>query len=73
MTFAHHNTPFGNQRRGGKTKFVRAQQCANDNITTGFYLPIHLQSNAPAQVVQNQSLVCFRQAKFPRRSGAFDG
>ena len=72
MAFAHHDATFHHQRRCGKAEFVGAQQGGNGDIAPGFHLSVGLNSNAAAQVVQNEGLLRFRQAKFPGRAGMLD-
>ena len=69
MTLAHHDAAERNQRRGGKTEFIRTQQRANGDIAPGAQSAIHLHGNPTTQPVQHQSLLRFGKADLPRRSG----
>ena len=73
VAFAHHDAAFDHQRRGGKTEFIRAQQCANRYIATSFHLTVGLHANASAQAVQHQGLLGFGQTDFPGAASVFDG
>ena len=59
--------PIDHERRGGKTKFLRAQQRGNGHVAAGLQLAVGLDINAAAQIVQHERLVRLGQAEFPRR------
>ena len=73
VAFAHHDAALNDQRRGGKTELVGAQQRADDHVAAGLHLAISLHADAAAQAVQHQRLLGFGQANFPRRTGMLDG
>ena len=73
VAFAHHDAAFDNQRRGGKSEFVRTQQCADDDVTAGAHAAVDLDRDTPAQPVEHQRLVGFRQAQLPGTAGVADG
>ena len=51
MAFAHHDAAFNHQRRSREAEFIRTQQCADQDITTGFHLPIDLHRDAATQTI----------------------
>ena len=51
MAFAHHDAAFNHQRRGREAEFIRTQQCADQDITAGFHLPIDLYRDATTQTI----------------------
>ncbi len=66
VAFAHHDAPRGDQRRGGKAKLVGPQQRADGDVAAGAQPPIDLHCNAAAQVIEQQRLLGFGKADFPR-------
>ena len=73
MALTHHHAAFHNQRSRRKAKFVSTQERTDDNVTAGLNLTVHLDSDAVSQVVDHQSLLRFRKALFPRRTGKLNG
>ena len=69
MAFAHHDAACSNQWCGRKAELVRAQQGTNRDIASGAQTAIDLDRNAAAQIVEQQRLLCFSKANFPRGSG----
>ena len=72
MANAHHDATERHQRRGGKTKFLRAEQRGDDHVAAGLQLAVGLHGDAAAQIVQHQGLVRFGQAEFPRHASVLD-
>ena len=72
MAFAHHDAALHDQWRRRKTKFVCAQQRADQHIATGFHLAVDLDRDTATQAIQHQRLLRFSQAQFPRRARVFD-
>ena len=72
MAFAHHDAAFDHQRRGGEAEFVRAEHGADDHVAPGLDLAVDLHRDAPAQAVEHQRLLRFREAQLPRRAGVLD-
>ena len=72
MADAHHDAAQRDQRRGGKTKFLRAQQRGDDDVAAGLQLAVGLHGDAAAQIVQHERLMRFGQAQFPRKAGVLD-
>ena len=72
MAFPHHDAAFDDQRRGRKPEFFRAQQRGDGDITPGLHLPVGLDPDAAAQIVEHKRLMCFRQAQFPGNAGILD-
>ena len=73
VALAHHNAAFNHQRCGGKTEFIRTEQCTDQYIASGFQLSVHLQTDATTQFVQHQRLLCFGKTQLPRCSRMFNG
>jgi len=73
VAFAHHDAAFDHQRCSGKAEFVSTQQRANGHVAAGFHLAVGLHTNAAAQAVEHQGLLCFSQTDFPRAASVFDG
>ena len=66
MADAHHDAAQHHERRGGKTKFLRAEQRGHGHVAAGLHLAVGLHVNAAAQIVQHERLVRLGQAEFPR-------
>ena len=69
MAFAHHDAAGRDQRAGGEAELIGPQQRAHHHVPPGAQAAIHLHHNPPAQPVQHQGLLGFRQPDFPRRPG----
>ena len=65
MANAHHDATQRHQRRGGKTKFFRAEQRGDNNVAASLQLAVGFHHDAAAQIVQQQGLVRFGQAQVP--------
>ena len=59
MTLAHHGATQHDERCSGETELVCSQQRRHDHVTSGAQLPVHLQHDARAQVVEYERLVRF--------------
>ena len=66
---AHHNATHDDQRRRGEAEFLGAEERADDHITAGFELPVDLDDNTAAEIVEQEGLVRLGQAEFPRHAG----
>ena len=64
--------PSDDQRRGGKAKFLRAQQGGDDDVAPRLQLAVGFDDDAAAQIVEHQRLVRLRQPQFPRNAGMLD-
>ena len=53
MTHSHHDTAQGHQSGGGETKFLGAKHRGNDDIAAGFQLPVRLDGDAAAQIIEH--------------------
>ena len=73
MARAHHDAAQRLQRPGGESKFFRAKQGADDDVAAGLQLPVDLDADAAAQVVENKHLVRFGEPELPRNSSVLDG
>ncbi len=69
VALAHHDAARSDERRGGESELVGAEERTNRDIASGAQTAIHLNRNASAQGVQNQGLMGFGKANFPRRTG----
>ena len=69
MADAHHDTTRNDQRRSGKAVFFRAQQRCDHDVASALHLPVGLNNDAAAKIVQHEHLMRFRQAKLPRNAG----
>ena len=72
MADAHHDAAQRDQRRGGKTKFLRAQQRGDDHVAARLQLAVGFHGDAAAQIIQDQRLVRFGQPQFPRNARVLD-
>ena len=68
MANAHHDAAEHDERRGGKTKFLRAEQRGDGHVAARLHLAVGLDVNAAAEIVQHQRLVRLGHAEFPRRA-----
>ena len=73
VAFAHHDAAHGDQRHGGEAELFGAQQRGNHHVAARLQLAVGLHFDAAAQIVQQQHLLGFGQAQFPRQSGVLDG
>ena len=73
MADAHHDAAERDERRGGETEFLGAEQRGDDHVAAGLQLAVRLDGDAAAQIVQHQRLVRFGEAEFPRQAGVLDG
>ena len=69
MAFAHHDAARCDQRRGGETEFIGAEQNAHRHVAPGAEAAIGLYRDAAAQTVQHKCLLGFGEADFPRTAG----
>ena len=60
MANPHHDATERHQRRRGKAKFFRAEQCGDDHVAPGFELAVGFHGNAAAQIIEHQRLMRFR-------------
>ena len=72
MADAHHDAAERDERRGGETEFLRAEQRGDDHVAPGLQLAVRLDADAAAQIVQHERLVRFGEAEFPRHARVFD-
>ena len=68
MAHAHHDAAERDQRRGGETEFLGAEQRGDGHVAAGLQLAVGLDDDAAAQVVEDQRLVRFGEAEFPRQA-----
>ena len=72
VAFAHHDAALNHQGAGGKTKLIRAQQRADDNVTRRFSSARQPARGCACATVQHQGLLRLGQANLPGLP-AFDG
>ena len=72
MAFPQHDAAERHERNRRKSEFVRAKHGRNRHVAPGFQLPVGLQADAPAQIVQHENLLRFRNAKLHRQPGVFN-
>ena len=61
----HHKASQGYQGSGGKTEFLGSKQAGNRNVAASLELPVGLKNDSASKVVEEKSLVGFRQPKLP--------
>jgi hypothetical protein len=57
--------PSGDQRRGGETELLGAEQGGDDDVAAGLELAVGLDRDAAAQVVEHERLVGLGEAELP--------
>ena len=72
VAFAHHHAPAYHQRRRREPEFLRTQQSAHHHVAPRLDLPVGLQPDPAAQLVQHQRLLRLGQPQFPRGSRMLD-
>ena len=72
MAGAHHDAAERHERRGGEAELLGSEQRADDDVAPGLELPVHLDGDAAAQVVENEDLVGLGQAQLPGDPGVLD-
>ncbi len=72
VAFAHHDAAHGDQRRGGKSEFLGAQQRGDRDVAPGLQLAVHLHAHAAAQIVHHQDLLRLGKPEFPGNSRVAD-
>ncbi len=73
MADAHHDAADGDERAGGETEFLGAEQGGDDDIAAGLQLAVGLDGDAAAQIVENEGLVGLGEAEFPGEARVLDG
>ena len=73
MALAHHDAAHRDERRRGKAEFFGAEQRSDDDVAAGLQFAVGLHADAAAQIVQQQNLLRFGQAEFPRNARMLDG
>ena len=71
MAFAHHNAAHGDERRGGEAELFCAEQRGDSNVAAGLQFAVYLHADAAAQIVHDEHLLGFGQAKLPGNAGMF--
>ena len=66
VAFAHHDAAHGDERHGGETEFLGAEQGGDYHVAAGLELAVGLHADAAAQVVEHQHLLRLCEAEFPR-------
>ena len=73
MALAHHDAAQRDQRRGGETELLGAEQAGDRDITPGLELAVGLQHHPRAQIVGHQRLMRLGNAQLPRQARMLDG
>ena len=63
MADAHHDASERDERCGGETDFIGAQEETDNAIARGLHLTVGLNANAPAHVVHHENLLRLRKPK----------
>jgi hypothetical protein len=63
---AHHDAAEGDEGRGGEAELLGAEQGGDDDVASGFELAVGFDGDAAAEVVEDEGLVGFGEAEFPR-------
>ncbi len=72
VTGAHHHAARRDERRGGEAHLVRTEQSGDDNVASGFQLPVGLHPDARAKIVEAEGLLCFGEPDLPGDAGVED-
>ena len=70
---AHHDAAFDDQRGGGETEFLGAEQGCDHHVAARLELAVTLHGDAGTQAVEHERLLGFGQADLPRGAGVLDG
>ena len=62
---AHHDAAHDNQGRGGKPELLGAEQRRDDHVAPRLELPVHLDDDAVAQLVEDEHLLGLGEAELP--------
>jgi hypothetical protein len=68
VTDAHHDAAHHHQRRRREPELLGAEERADDHVAAGLQLPVHLDDDAVAQLVEHECLLRLGQAELPRRA-----
>ena len=66
VAFPHHDTAQRDQGGRRESHFLGSQQGRNYDVASGFQTAICLQDDPAAEIIQDQCLMGFGDAKFPR-------
>ena len=72
LAHAHHAAAHGDQRRGGKAEFLRAQQQRNGHVVPGHQFAVSLQRHGLPEAVAAQHLMGLGQANLPGQARVMD-
>ena len=72
VALAHHDAARGDQRRGGETELVGAEQRADHDVAAGAEAAVDLHHDAAAQPLAHQRLVGFGEPDLPGAAGVLD-
>jgi hypothetical protein len=64
--------PDRDERRRSEPEFLGAEQRGDDDVSAGLQLPVRLDDDAAAQVVEHQRLVGLGEAELPREARVHD-
>ena len=72
VALAGHVATDGDDRTGTEPIFLGTKQGSHDDVSTGLHAPIGTEPHPSSQSVENENLLRFGQAHFPRASGVLD-
>jgi hypothetical protein len=72
MADPHHDAAGGDQRGRGEAELLGAEQRGDDDVAAGLQLPVGLDRDAAAQIVEDEGLVGLGQAELPGQAGVHD-
>ena len=68
VTHAHHHATAHHERCSGEAELFGAEQCRDDDVTTGLHLAVSLHDDAVSQAIHQQRLLCLGETNLPRRT-----
>ena len=72
MALAHHDAAHGNERHGGETELLGAEQGGDGHVAAGLELTVDLHADAAAEVVDHEHLLGLGEAELPGNAGVPD-
>ena len=72
MALAHIDAAGGDERGGAEVELLGAEDRGHDDVDAGAHSAVGAEDDAAAQVVEDERLLGFGDAEFPRAAGVFD-
>ena len=72
MTLAHHDTSHCDERSCGETPLLCTEQTGDGDVPASPQLPISLDNNPPAKVIEDEGLMRFGKTKLPWETCVLD-